>query len=178
MTTLTNPEICELVRHTCLFGTDEHERDHLLDYITDSSSVIERAGLFERMHILEHIFDKANLESIEDMFVKAVKAQLHSTVDFCLKRGVDSAVVQRSLRQAALSGHVEMIDRLLPHIPDDDDIDYVLRVVQQTAVHAHSKAERASFNNHFEMLQQRWDRHKIARELPSHNSSDLKKRKI
>lgn len=176
MTQLTNSEICELVRHTCLFGTNEHERDHLLEHITDSSSVIERAGLFERMHILDKIFDKASCDSIEEMFVKAVKAQLHSTVDFCLKRGIDTAVVQRSLRHAALSGDVEMIDRLLPHIPDDDDVDYVLRVVQQTAMHAHSKAERSSLNTHFETLQQRWDRYKIARELPSCNNTFAKRK--
>ena len=178
MTKLTNSEICELVRHTCLFGTDEHERDHLLGSITDSSSVIERAGLFERMHILEHIFDKASVESVEEMFVKAAKAQLYSTVEFCLQRGIDPSVIQRSLRNAALDGHIKMIDRLLPHISDDEDIEYVLRVVKQTAVHAHSKVEKALLNNHFEILQHRWDRYKIERELPNDLPNDFKKRKM
>lgn len=178
MTTLTNSEICELVRHTCLFGTDEHERDHLLPYITDSSTIIERAGLFERLHILEHIFDKASVQSVEEMFIKSVKAQLHSTVELCLNRGIDPSVVQRSLRNAALAGHVEMIDRLLPHILDDEDIEYILRVVQQTAVHEHSKMEKALLNNNFKTLQQRWDRYKISRALPHDLPCDLKKRKM
>lgn len=178
MTTLTNLEICELVSHTCLFGTDEHERDHLLAYITDSSTVIERAGLFERLHILERIFDKASTESIEEMFVKSVKAQLHSTVELCLNRGMHPYVVQRSLRNAALAGDIDMIDRLLPHVPDDEDVEHVLRVVQQTAVHAYNKVEKTLLNNHFATLQNRWDRYKIERELPNDNPNGFKKRKI
>lgn len=178
MTTLNNSEICELVRHTCLFGADEHEQDHLLSYITDSSTIIERAGLFERLHILEHIFDKASVESVEEMFVKSVKAQLHSTVELCLNWGIAPSVVQRSLRHAALAGHIEMIDLLLPHILDDDDIDYILRVVQQTAMHAHSRANQISLNTHFETFQQQWERYKIARELPAYIPNDLKKRKM
>lgn len=177
MDTLTNLEICELLRHTCLFGGKEHDWDHLTAYITDSSSVVERAGLFERLHILEQIFDKANPESIEEMFVKAVKAQLHTTVGFCLNRGIDQTIVQRSLRHAALAGNSDMIDTLLPHLSDDEDVEYVLRVVQQMALNA-EKTERLLLQNNFNLLEQRWKRHKISRELPDPIEKPLIKRKM
>ena len=177
MTTLNNSEVCELLRHTCLFGGNEHERDDLIESVTDSSSVIERAGLFERLHILEQIFDKASTESIEDMFVKSVKAQLHSTVAFCLTKGIDQDIVQRSLRHAVLAGHIDMIDLLLPCISDDEDINYVLRVVEQTALNA-NRFEKSSLQENYVVFKQRWERHKISRELPDHTPRNLLKRKM